>query len=238
MPRLASSLCLLLSVASLWGQTSRAPVPRRFDQDTVKGMIAHIDEPPNANVLKAAFFATRRTQPLSRQDCLEMLSEAAANSERHSKRWLLLNSVLAFGCFQTAAEYHKQGLDVYEELFDAHAEILDQGFSSAFTVAMADFLNIAAGDRRRNSFNRHWRQAEQVLARLAHLYLTLPELGNGGELVFSEAISRTGGAPKIARAVNSLLQDFEEPSYEMLKRAAALLEFPDPAKSRCSLCGG
>ena len=78
-------------------------MPPVFNKKVVAYLIADIDKNRSDVVLRVGYFGRRRKPLLPFEDGLQLVKIALAREKAGSRRWLLLESVYAFGAFSISA---------------------------------------------------------------------------------------------------------------------------------------
>lgn len=134
-------LFLIAPAHNSYAQNSSPAFPPVFDRSTVARLIQTIDTNYNAAVLKAGYFVRQRRGALPVEDGLKLVREQAKREKVASRRWVMLQSLRAFGGLRHSAQGRTEALAVYGGIFDRTPQAIKSGASQDVLRALNDFVS-------------------------------------------------------------------------------------------------
>lgn len=214
---------------------ARPQMPASFDRATVAQLLADIDGPRNASILKVGYFLRRGQPALPTDEGFELLQAAAQTELVGTKRWFLLQNLRAFAAFRVPNIDTDQGFEAYQAIFDHAGDAAGAKADYQLRQSVLEFVDSVSG--KLNDLGL--RKAEQTKALLLQAWTAyataLSSPLNGAALAepdWTRALEKSESLEAFVPAVEKVIADPAVPkSFGLLMAAASVLAPKDPARA-------
>ena len=210
-------------------------MPASFDRATVAQLLADIDKPHNASLLKVGYFLRRARPPLPTDEGFELLQTAAQAEPVGSKRWFLLQNLRAFAAFRVPGADTSQGFEAYQAIFEHAADAAPAGAGYSLRQSIGEFVASVPGRFNDFGLSKDPKTKELLLqAWTAYAVASGTPLGGAAiaEPNWGAALKKSQSLEAFVPAVERVLADAKVPkSYGLLVTAATVLAPQTPDKA-------
>ncbi len=196
-------------------------MPPAFDEQTVRGLVARIEQDRNDAILKFGYFLRRARHPLPAADGMAIFAAAIAEEAKGSRRWFLLQSVRGFGGLRAGPETKDDAYTAYAEMLDRAADAHQVGAAKVVLRSIYEFSGTVPEDWTGRGKDA---RARELLPKALSVYLDYLRKGvpTPLEIPWGPAIAAAGAAGVCAPLAEAALADQAMPrSYDLLRTAAA-----------------
>lgn len=215
---------------------NRPQLPARFDEQTVRQMVADIDKPYSASLLKVGYFLRRGRPEFPIAQGFALLEAAAEREPVATRRWFLLQGLRAFVAFRVADVSTEKGFAAYEAIFAHAAEAAKARSLYPLRQAIAEFVSGVSGKFKELGLATDERTKETLLKAWTAYVLTVsaPSVAasRAPEPDWNVAIQSVGASEAFLTEAEKVLADTAIPKgFGILFAAATIVASKDPAKA-------
>lgn len=209
---------------------SRPVLSKTFDRAMVEDLLANVDAPRNASILKVGYFLRRGggADALPVLEGFALLNAAAEKEPVGTRRWFLLQSLRGFAAFRTPGVAPSQGYEAYNVIFEYAAEAEHGNAVYPLRQAIAEYVGIVAGKFNGMGLTFGERTEKTLVAawnaNLLALAMPLPGKSRAPEPPWREAIQEAEVEKTFLPLVEKMVADPAAPKNFTLLSAAASVE--------------
>ena len=210
-------------------------MPARFDRATVAQMLADIDKPNNASILKVGYFLRRGQPELPVEAGFELLQTVAGAEPVGTNKWFRLQNLLAVVAFRVPGVDTDAGFEAYRAIFDHASEAALVKADYPLRQSILEFVDSVPGKFNDLGLSRDERTKELLLRAWTAYATALSAPASGGVVAepdWKRALTKAGALEAFVPAVEKVLADpAVRPSFGLLLTAAAVLAPTQPGKA-------
>lgn len=216
---------------------TRLQMPKSFDRETVRQLIADIDKPHNASILKIGYFLRRGQPELPVSKGYALLKTVTEAEPVGTKKWFLLQGLRGFAAFRVAGVDTAEGFTAYNAIFAHAASATHSNAEYPLRQAIGEFVSAVPGkfrdldlmtdDRTRETLFKAWTAYAQALGATAQ-----PRQNREVEPPWNAAIEAAKASDAFVPYVEKVLGDPTIPkSFSLLFAAATVLSPKNPDRA-------
>lgn len=237
-------LCLFLGTS--YAYAGQPPtLPARFDVATVSQLLAGIDKPQNAIILKMGYFAQFRGRQTDAanvpvEQVISMIEEAISKEKVGTVRWSRLMSLLGFAAFRVRSDGKNaminKGYTAYQNLFNAilASTETDKKLIYIWREAIRDYVLGVAGQFSRLMIANQRQTADLMLEAWRSYVVVVKKspVWQGSEPLWLEALEK-GRTTDLYKPIMETLTDKSVPkTFTILLVAGYVLRYDKPEQAK------
>ena len=214
---------------------TRPQMPASFDRETVVQLLADIDKPYNASILKVGYFLRRGQPALPVDEGFALLQDAAKAEPVGTKCWFLLQNLRAFAAFRVPSADTSQGLEAYQTIFDHAADAAPAKAGYSLRQSILEFVDSVPGKFNDFGLSKDPKIKELLLGAWTAYATALSAPDDGSKIAepdWNAALKKLESLDAFVPAVERVLADARVPkTFGLLVTAAAVLAPQKPTQA-------
>lgn len=224
-----------LNVTATETKASRPQMPPIFDLNTVERLITDIDHPPNAAILKVGYFMRRGSPELPVMEGFKLLKVTLDKEPVGSKRWFLLNNLLASAAFRVSGQDPSQGFVAYNLLFTHSQDAVRVDARYVLRQAILEYVAMVPGRLKDLGLVGDERTKETLFKAWSAYIATLSSANGTDRLTeppWDAAIEASGGTEDFMPYAERAIADKSIPkNFSVLFTVALIIAPKNPERS-------